>query len=194
MHLPLTAHGDLNPLTQSVDDGQPNAMQATGHLVTTGSEFATGMQHRQNGFQGTFTGARMYIGGNTAAVVADGHRAVFAQHHQNAIAVASKCLVHRIVHHFINQVVQTTWPRGADVHSRALADRLKTLQDLNLFRAVGVLDLRGVAHSGSLGPGNRILNSRIGSEFRPGILKLPPAVYSCSLGPLKRYPTPSLPC
>jgi hypothetical protein len=29
MHLALTAHGDFNPLTQGIDDGNANAMQTT---------------------------------------------------------------------------------------------------------------------------------------------------------------------
>ena len=154
MHLALTAHGDFHPLTQSIDDGDTNAMQASRNLVTTGSEFATGMQHRQNGFKGTFPSAGVHIGGNPPAVVTDGHRAVLTQHHQNSVAMAREGLIDRVIHHLINQVVQTSWSGGADVHARAFADRFKSLQDLDLFRPVGVLDLGNVAHSGSLGPGN----------------------------------------
>ena len=60
----------------------------------------------------------------------------------------------------VDQVVQPPWPRGADVHPRPLADRLKAFQHLNLLSAVGVLDLRSVAHAETLDPGNRVQNSR----------------------------------
>lgn len=37
--------------------------------------------------------------------------------------------------------MQATRPRGADVHARTLANRLKSLQDLNLLGAVSSLNL-----------------------------------------------------
>ena len=49
------------------------------------------------------------------------------QHHQNAVAVAGQCLVHGVVHHFVNEVVEAPGSGGADVHAGPLANRLQSL-------------------------------------------------------------------
>ena len=46
-------------------------------------------------------------------------------------AVTCQRLVHRVVHHFPDQVVQAGGRGRADVHRRALADRLQVAEDLN---------------------------------------------------------------
>ena len=43
-------------------------------------------------------------------------------------------------------MVQAPRPSRADVHARALTDRLQALQDLDLLGAVGSLNFRGFAH------------------------------------------------
>ena len=157
MHLPLTAHRYLHPLTQGIDDGHTDAVQTAGHLVTAGAELAAGMQHGEHRFQGALAGARVNVCGNAATVVADGRRTVLAEGHQDPVAMARQGLVHRVVHHLIHKVVQSTRPSGADVHAWALANRLQALQHLNLLSAVGVLDLRSVAHAEMTKPENRVL-------------------------------------
>ena len=164
MHLPLTAHRHLDPFTQGVDNGHTDAMQTAGHLVAASTELAAGMEHGEHRFQGALTGARVNIRGNATTVVADGCGTVLAEGHQDPVAMARQGLVHRVVHHLIHKVVQSTRPRGADVHAWALADRLQALQHLNLLSAVGVLDLGSVAHAEITKPGNRVLGSRNGSE------------------------------
>ena len=69
MHLALTAHGDFNPLAQGVNDGNANTMQTTRNLVTTSPKLATGVQHREHGFQGAFPCAGMNIRGDSTAVI-----------------------------------------------------------------------------------------------------------------------------
>ena len=127
-------------------------MQTAGDLVTTSAELAAGVEHGEHRLQRAFAGAGVHIRRDAAAVVADRSGAVLPQHHQNPIAMTGQGLVHRVVHHFVHQVMETPRPRGADVHARALADGLKALQHLDLLSAVGVLNLGCVAHAESLKP------------------------------------------
>ena len=81
----------------------------------------------------------------TAAVVGEGH--------DDPVAVARQRLVDRVVHDLPDQVVQASLAGRADVHARALADRLEPLEDLDrggvVLHAVGrlreVLDGHGPA-------------------------------------------------
>jgi hypothetical protein len=43
--------------------------------------------------------------------------------------LARERLVDRVVHHLVDQVVKAALPRRADVHPRALANRLEALED-----------------------------------------------------------------
>ena len=64
-------------------------------------------------------------------------------------------LIHRVIHHLVNEMVQTAGPRTADVHARAFPHRFKTLQNLDLLGAVGGLNLRGRGAGGFAHADNR---------------------------------------
>ena len=53
----------------------------------------------------------------------------------------SQSLVDRVIDNLVHQMMESTRPCGADVHPRALTDWLKPFEDLNLFSAVGGLNL-----------------------------------------------------
>ena len=93
VNLILTAHRHLHPLTQGIHHRHADAMQTARHLVTTGAEFATGVQHREHRLQGTLAGAGVHIGGDAPAVVAHRGGAVFSEHHNNAVAMARQRLI-----------------------------------------------------------------------------------------------------
>ena len=82
--------------------------------------------------------------GNAAAIVDDGDGISLMDGHIYGIAYAGQSLVHRIVHDFIHQVVQTSAGSAADVHAGTLPDCLQPLQDLDLIRPVLILYRRVV--------------------------------------------------
>ena len=69
-------------------------MEATRHLVTTGAEFAPGMQNGEHRLQSALAGAGVNIRRDAAAVVADRSGAVLSQNHHDLIAVACQSLIH----------------------------------------------------------------------------------------------------
>ena len=76
---------------------------------------------------------------NAAAVVHNGDGVVGMHRDLDGGAEAGHGLVHRIVHDFPHQMVQTAHRGRTNVHAWALADGLEALEDLNLARAVFVL-------------------------------------------------------
>jgi hypothetical protein len=74
--------------------------------------------------------------GDTAAVVRDGDRVVGVDRDRHRVGLAGERLVDRVVHHLVDQVVQTADPRRSDVHAGALAYRLEALQHGDVLRAV----------------------------------------------------------
>jgi hypothetical protein len=74
----------------------------------------------------------MRIDRDAAAVVADGEKAVGRQFHFDEGCVTGQRLVHRVVDHFGEQVVQRPFVGAANVHARPPADRLKSFQNLDI--------------------------------------------------------------
>ena len=87
--------------------------------------------------------------GNPAPEIPDGDQAPLHRH-VNAGAIAHDKLVHRVIHDFINEVMQAERAGVADIHGGALADGFTPLEDLNILLGITVLfGTRGdVAHSG----------------------------------------------
>ena len=76
--------------------------------------------------------------GNAAAVVHDRHRIIDVDRDVDLVAVAGERLVDRVVHDFVDEVVEPGRTGRADVHRRTLADRLEALEDLDFVGAVVV--------------------------------------------------------
>ena len=128
---------DLQPLGQSVDDGNADAVQAAGGLIGPGIEFAAGMERRHDHFQRGFLGEfRVRIDRNAAPVVGHGQEAVLVHRDVDAGGVAGHRLVHGIVEHFGEEMMQGGLVRAADIHARAPAHRLQSLQNLDRGRRI----------------------------------------------------------
>ena len=157
---------DLDPLGQRVDHRDADAVQAAGDLVAGATELAAGVQHGEHdGDRGELL-ARRDVDRDAATVVGDLDGAVGEDRDLDAVAVAGQCLVDRVVHDLLHQVVQAALAGGADVHARALADRLETLEDLDRagvvvagLDRVALEDARG-DHVGS----RRVVGRRFGRE------------------------------
>ena len=133
---------DVEPGRQGVDHGGADAVQATGHLVAAAAELAAGVQLGEHQLDRGLALGRVDVGGDAAAVVGDAHAAVGQQRDVDGVGEAGERLVDRVVDDLPDQVVQPALAGGPDVHARALADRLETLEDG---------DLAGVV----VGPGSR---------------------------------------
>ena len=81
------------------------------------------------------------VGRDTAAVVLDADTTVGQEGDHDPVAVAGQRLVDGVVDDLPDQVVEAALTGRADVHARALADRLETLEDLD--RGGVVLDAVG---------------------------------------------------
>ena len=112
-------------------------MEAARDLVAVVVELAAGVEHGQHDF-GRGPAAGVLVDGNAAAVVDDRDRVVDVQRDVDLVAVAGERLVDRVVDDFVDEMVQPRRAGGADVHRRALADRLEAFEDLDFVRAVVV--------------------------------------------------------
>jgi hypothetical protein len=120
-----------------VDDRDADAVQAAGDLVAAAvAELAAGVQDGQHDLDGRLALLLHRRDGDAAAVVDDRDRVVGVDRDVDAVAVARERLVDGVVHDLVDQVVQATDTGRADVHARALAHGLETLQDGDVLGVV----------------------------------------------------------
>jgi hypothetical protein len=106
-------------------------MQATGDLVAAITELGARMQNgeRQGDSRDLLLG--MLFDRNTAPVVNDLDPALGQDADENGVAESGQRLVDGVVHHLIDEVMQTTLSGGADVHAWPLTYRFQSLEDGN---------------------------------------------------------------
>ena len=105
------------------------------------------MQHSQHSFKSTLTSARVNIRGDATTVIGDASGSILGEDNLNLGAVARQGFIHRVVDHLINEVMESSRPGGADIHTRSFSNRLKAFKNLDLFGAIGRLYFRGFAHA-----------------------------------------------
>ena len=135
---PVPVHVQLQFLGQKVDHGNAYAMQPAGHLVRALVKFSAGVQRGHDQFGSRTSGLDVRVYRYAPPIVADPCPAIGQQIHLDLCAEPGQRLVNRVVHHLVNQVMQTcSVVRIADIHSRQLADRLAVLKNFDLVRSVG---------------------------------------------------------
>ena len=91
----------------------------------------------------------------------------------DVVAVPGECFINSVINNFVHEVMKAPWPRGADVHAGALANRLEALEYRDVLRVVACLRLgRSVAPSSFVNdppidvekPRNRAILSRAGAS------------------------------
>ena len=130
---------ELEPLAERVDHGDADAMQTAGDLVAGAAELAAGVQHGEDDGGGGQVVLLHDPDGDAAAVVGHGDGVVGIDGDGDGGAIAGEGLVHRVVHDLVDEVMETSRPRGADVHAGPLADRLKAFEDLDILGVVARL-------------------------------------------------------
>ena len=148
--LPAAPDAHLHPLRQRVDDGGADAVQAARDLVGVLVELSAGVQPRQHHLGGGDALLDMDVGRNAAAVVAHRHAAVAVQSQLTLRGETGLRLVHRVVDDLERHVMQAGAVVGvADIHPRALANRVQTLEDGDRGGVVGIVvggaELGGIA-------------------------------------------------
>jgi hypothetical protein len=90
------------------------------------------MQDREHDLKGALAVILHPVDRNTPAIVLDHERTVAVDDHIDAAAVPGKGLIYRIIHDFVNEMVQPAGISTADIHRRPLADRGEPFKDRDM--------------------------------------------------------------
>lgn len=106
-------------------------MKSTRNLVRVLVELSARMKRAHNHFKGGDLLYRVRSNGYTTAIILNRTRSIRVQCYEDVLAVSCKCFVDRIVHHFLNEVVQPALAHIADIHGGTFADSFKSFEDLD---------------------------------------------------------------
>ena len=139
--LTVAAHVDGKPLGAGVNHRSAHAVQTAGHLVAgvLATELAAGVQDGVHHGDGGQTGVGLNVHGDAASVIGDLNDVILQDLDLDVVAVAGQRLINGVVHDLVHQMMQTALTGGADIHTRALAHRLQTLQHLDLAGVILVV-------------------------------------------------------
>ena len=130
---------DVHPRRQRVDDGEADTVQAAGGDVRAATELAARVQLGGDDLDAGQPGLGLLVGRDAPPVVVHLDRIVGVQGDLDAVGDAGQRLVDAVVDDLPQAVHQPAGVGRADVHARALADRLETLEDEEVCRVVGVV-------------------------------------------------------
>src|ERR1700730_12204546 len=116
---------EIQLLAQGVYTGDANPVQSAGNFVRRGVEFAAGMQFGHHDLRGgDLLAVNLHrVNGNAAAVVHDRNGVVEMNGGFDLVGVTGKRFVHRVVHYFVDQMVQAHLAGRTDVHSGTFSHR-----------------------------------------------------------------------
>ncbi len=114
-------------------------MQTARHLVGGLVELAARVQDRHHDLQGGFVSVLgVFVHGNAAAVVLDGHAVVDMHRNFDGVAGARQGLVNAVIDHLVDQMMEAARARVADVHGGPLSNGLQPFEHLNGFCTVTI--------------------------------------------------------
>ena len=118
---------------QGVHTRYTYAVQTSGNLVRTFVELTSGVQYGHNYFQCGFLFLLVIVYRNTTSVVLYGNRIIFVDGHFDVVAITGERFVDRVVHNFINQMVESFDTNVTNIHRGALSYRFQTFQYLDVL-------------------------------------------------------------
>ena len=122
----IATHLNFHLRGKGIHNGDADAVQTAGNFVSLATEFAAGVQNGEHDLDRGNLLLGMLVHGDAATVVIARDGIVGMNGHLDGIAVPGQSLVHSVVDHLVNQVVQTAGAGGADVHARAFANSFKS--------------------------------------------------------------------
>ena len=130
--LAVTAVLNLKPLGESVNNRRTNAVKTAGDLISLAAELTARVKNGVYYLKGGKTELLIHTRGNTTSVVLNGNTVILVNSYVNAAAIACKCLVDRVIHYLVNEVMKTAYRGSSDIHTGSFSYSLKSLKNLYL--------------------------------------------------------------
>ncbi len=111
-------------------------MQTARDLVGIAVELATGMQYGHNDLGRRLFLRRMHIDRNTTTVVFHRDRTINMNSYRDFVTVSGQTFINGVIHHFIDQMVQTLGTGRTNIHGRPLTNCGQSFKNLDALSTV----------------------------------------------------------
>ena len=118
----FTENLNLQPGGKRIDHRSTHAMETSGYLISAAAKLTAGMKNRKYHFNGWNAGLGMDANWNPASIIKNRNGIVTVDLYVNGITDACQCLIHRVIHYLIHQVMKSFGRGTADIHSRSFPD------------------------------------------------------------------------
>ena len=139
VQLAVAAHLGHEPLRERVHDRDANAVQAARDLVALAAELPACVELREHDRQRGEPLVRDHVHRDARAGIANRHRVVRMDGDVDEVVPARESLVDGVVDRLVDEMVEASRARRADVHPGSETDGLEALEDGDVFCGVGWL-------------------------------------------------------
>src|SRR5262249_11988129 len=124
---------EIELMAERIDYGDADAMQTAGDFVAGGIELSASVEFGEHhlGRRKFLTIDNHVIDRNAAAIVHNSDRVINVNGYINVSGKACERFVHGVIHHFVNQMVESHFSVRPDVHCRAKANCFHTPENFN---------------------------------------------------------------
>lgn len=89
------------------------------------------MEDSEDCLESRSSGLLVFIDRDTTTIIIDGDRVVTMEDGRDSTTVTSECFIDTIIDDLLDHVVKSFDIRRSDIHTRSLADWLKSLEDFD---------------------------------------------------------------
>ena len=148
MNVSVAKDLNLAPFGKEVYNRNAHSVQTTGSLIRTFFEFSAKLEDRHHAFQrgnfsiGFFRQLFVPIDWNSSTIIFNGHRPVGIDLNRYRFCETGHGFINRIVYDFVDQMMQASPGRVANVHTRTFANVFQIRKMLQILRRVFGIAIR----------------------------------------------------
>ena len=137
VHLPVASHFGNKPFGERVDHGNAHAVEAPRHLVAIAAELPAGVELREYDCQRRQPLLIDHVDRDARSSVLHRHGIVRVDRHVDEVVATGEGLIDGVVDHLVDEVVEASRARRADVHAGSQAHRLEAFEDRDVLCGIG---------------------------------------------------------
>ena len=140
--LAVSPDGQLEVGREGIDDGNSHPVEPPGYLIGVFVKLASRMEYGHNDLRRR-SSRFVVLGRYAASVVCHGYAAVFVDRDIDSIAEACERFVYRVVHNFVDKMVQPSGSLVSDIHPRPFSYGLEPFKHVYVFCGVFEVPVHG---------------------------------------------------
>ena len=120
-------NGDFQPLRESIYNRCTYSVESPGYFISSAAELSPCVENRKNHFHCRYAGFMIDSYWNPPAIIPHSNGIVLINYNFYGVTISSQCLIHRIIHNLIYQMMKSPAGSTSNIHARPFPDSLQAL-------------------------------------------------------------------